>query len=322
MSGSLSRRHFLSTGLGGMVALSPIGGFITEGSQELVSTPYLYKQNVPWSDQHFVDSADGTQLSVYTGGNPHGQPLIFIHGILQSALSWSSLLADRQLQRAFHLIAIDLRGHGQSDKPNNNGYAVSQTWADDLHSILTKLNLRQPPILVGWSYGGAIIADYIRAYGEAALGGLVLVGTSSRFDDPLNDSAVVPLLPGLLSPDYHENIDALLAFVRLLTTEPQSYEATVTTLGYNADVPRYVRQSMFLHRQDYQKDFANVGIPTWIAHGTHDQIVPLANAYTLAEIIPDASLTTYEMVGHMPFLETPQFRADLLTWVLETSKPT
>ncbi|MEM8531405.1 MAG: alpha/beta hydrolase [Chloroflexota bacterium] len=320
MSGCLSRRHFLTTGFGGMVAMSPIGGFITEGSQERVSTSHLYTQNVPWSNQFFVESRDGTELAVYTGGNPQGQPLIFIHGILQSALSWSPLLADRQLQRAFHLIAIDLRGHGQSGKPDNNGYALSQTWADDIHSILTYLNLRRPPILVGWSYGGAIIADYIRAYGEAALSGLVLVGTSSRFDDALNDSAIIPLLPGLLSTDYHENINALLAFVRLLTKTPQSYEATITTLGYNADVPRYVRQSMFLHRQDYRHDFAQVHIPTWIAHGSHDEIVPLANAYTLADIIRDAGLTTYEMISHMPFIETPQFRADLLTWALETSR--
>ncbi|NOK61670.1 MAG: hypothetical protein GFH27_549313n78 [Chloroflexi bacterium AL-W] len=319
MSGCLSRRHFLSTGLGGMVAMSPLGVSIAVGaSHEPVKTSRLYTQNIPWANEYCVNSTDGTKLTVYTGGNPRGQPLLFIHGILQSALSWSSLMTDRQLQRAFHLITIDLRGHGQSGKPDNNGYASSQTWADDLHTVLTSLNLHRPPILIGWSYGGAIIGDYLRAYGQAALGGLVLVGTSSRFDDALNDSALVPLLPGLLASDYHENINALLAFVRLLTKTPQSYEATITTLGYNADVPRYVRQSMFLHRQDYRQDLARVRVPTWVVHGSHDEIVPLSNAHTLAYVIPDATSTIYNMVSHMPFIETPQFRTDLLTWVLES----
>ena len=71
------------------------------------------------------------------------------------------------------LLALDMRGHGLSDKPRE-GYSESRLWADDLNAIIQGLNLDHP-ILCGWSYGPLIILDYIRYYGEDAIGGINFV---------------------------------------------------------------------------------------------------------------------------------------------------
>jgi pimeloyl-ACP methyl ester carboxylesterase len=81
---------------------------------------------------------------------------------------------------SFHRIAYDLRGHGASDKPlDADRYTTSSFWADDLAAVIQTHNLERP-VLVGWSYGGYVIADYVRKFGDAALGGLVFVGVSTK----------------------------------------------------------------------------------------------------------------------------------------------
>jgi pimeloyl-ACP methyl ester carboxylesterase len=61
---------------------------------------------------------------------------------------------------------MDIRGHGRSDKPlDPNAYDDSAQWAADVNNVITGLGLKQP-VLCGWSYGGAIICDYLRAHGD------------------------------------------------------------------------------------------------------------------------------------------------------------
>jgi pimeloyl-ACP methyl ester carboxylesterase len=79
----------------------------------------------------------------------------------------SSLVEDHRL------IALDMRGHGRSEKPRD-GYADSKLWADDVNAVIDAFDLDQP-VLSGWSYGPLVFLDYVRHYGEDGLGGLHFV---------------------------------------------------------------------------------------------------------------------------------------------------
>jgi pimeloyl-ACP methyl ester carboxylesterase len=80
-----------------------------------------------------VRSPDGVNIVVYEWGNPAGRPIVFVHGSYQSALSWSHQVSDPTLAARYRLIAIDLRGHGASDKPDGaEYYREGKRWADDL----------------------------------------------------------------------------------------------------------------------------------------------------------------------------------------------
>jgi pimeloyl-ACP methyl ester carboxylesterase len=61
------------------------------------------------------------RLHVVETGNPRGRPILFVHGNSQSWLTWRRQIAS-DLANDYRLVALDLRGHGQSDKPRE-GYA-------------------------------------------------------------------------------------------------------------------------------------------------------------------------------------------------------
>ena len=121
----------------------------------------------------------GLNMAVYEAGNAGGPPIIFIHGFTGSYLSWErqfspSMLAD------FRLVTYDLRGHGASEKPlDAASYTTSSLWADDLDAVIRAKNLDRP-VLVGWSYGGYVIADYIRKFSDDRIGGVVFVGAVTK----------------------------------------------------------------------------------------------------------------------------------------------
>ena len=123
-----------------------------------------------------VTGGGGTRLNVVETGDPAGRPIVFLHGWSQSHAAWQRQLQSPAL-RGFRLVAVDLRGHGDSDKPVD-GYGESAWWAADLDAVCATLALERP-VLVVWSYAGYVIADYLRARGDAALGGIVFVDATT-----------------------------------------------------------------------------------------------------------------------------------------------
>src|SRR6266536_2839847 len=84
----------------------------------------------------------GVQLHVVETGNPRGRPIVFIHGISQCWLAWSRQISS-DLADDYRLVAMDLRGHGLSEKPRE-GYNDSRLWADDVSAVIRALSLNHP----------------------------------------------------------------------------------------------------------------------------------------------------------------------------------
>jgi len=79
---------------------------------------------------HKITGGGGTQLHLVETGNLSGRPIMFIHGYSQCWLTWSRQM-NSDLADDYRLIAMDIGGHGLSDKPRE-GYAQSKLWADDV----------------------------------------------------------------------------------------------------------------------------------------------------------------------------------------------
>ena len=121
--------------------------------------------------QHIITGGGGLRLAVHEYGSPEGKPIVLIHGINPCSLVWHKQYRS-SLAEEFRLVCLDLRGHGMSEKPTAPEYYNQATlWADDILAVLTALSLRKP-ILVGWSYGGYVINDYLAQYGDGAVGGI------------------------------------------------------------------------------------------------------------------------------------------------------
>jgi pimeloyl-ACP methyl ester carboxylesterase len=266
---------------------------------------------------HRVAGGTGVALHVEETGNPDGRPVLFIHGFSQCRLAWSRQLGSG-LGRDLRLVAMDLRGHGLSDKPRDD-YGDPSVWAADIDAVVTELGLERP-ILCGWSYGGVVIADYLRRHGEQAVGGIVLVGAISRLGEPVLPflgGDFLATLPGMFSTDVETSTTALETFLRLTTSADLAPEDLYLALGYNSAVPPHVRQALLSRTLEHDDLLERLTIPVLLTHGLDDAIVLPTMSEHHARLVPHAKTSWYEGVGHTPFREAPdRFNAELHAFAL------
>jgi pimeloyl-ACP methyl ester carboxylesterase len=256
---------------------------------------------------------------VYEAGNPAGRPIVLIHGFLGNHLNWSSQFGG-PLAGEFRLVSYDLRGHGASDKPlDPESYTSSATWADDLAAVIRARGLERP-VLVGWSYGGYVIADYVRAHGTSGLGGVVFLAAVTKAGSPeavaLIDPDALALFEGMFSEDVRTAVSATRAFLPLLSARPLGADAREITLAGAMMVPPQVRLAMFSRQLGNDDLLAKLDVPTLVVHGRADGVVLQAAAEHIAATVPGAKLLLYDGVGHAVALEDPErFNRDLADFV-------
>ena len=268
---------------------------------------------------HNISGSGGARLHVVEAGNPDGQPILFIHGISQSWLAWRCQLRS-ELRDDFRLVAMDLRGHGMSDKPYDDSYRDSRAWADDLHAVIRELELNMP-ILSGWSYGPLIMLDYVRHYGEDEIGGMNFIGGVTKLGSEDAMLALTPeflgLVPGFFSNDVQENVRAMNSFIRLCFTKEPPERDLYMMLGYNLATPPYIRQEMFSRSFDNDDLLPKLRKPLLITQGTGDKIVRVRAAEEIRTAAPHATLVLMEGAGHAVFREEPEkFNARLRDFAL------
>lgn len=253
---------------------------------------------------HEVCGGGGLRLHVREWGDPHGPPILFVHGWSQSQLCWSRQISG-PLADSFRLVTFDLRGHGMSEKPLDAGrYVDARLWADDVAAVIDRLGLNRP-LLVAWSYGGYVVTDYVAAYGEAAIAGLELVGAAV-----VRTSSFEHIGPGLLEnagdaceADLPTNIAAMVRFLRACTVRPLSDRDWSTALCWNMVVPRQVRGALFAREIDADDVLSSLSVPVLVSHGLADAIVLPSMAEHVLEVCGTARASWYQDVGHLPFLE-------------------
>ena len=251
---------------------------------------------------HTIGGGGGCRLNVVEAGNPRGQPIVFIHGFSQCSLAWSRQLSS-DLANRNRLLAMDMRGHGASDKPRD-AYGDSRLWADDVDSTIRELHLEQP-ILCGWSYGPLVILDYVRHYGEDAIGGIQFVDGVTKLGSEEALSVLAPeflaLVPGFFSSDAEESVRSLEALLRMCVARELSATDLYLMLGYNVSVPPFVRQALFSRTVDNDDVLRTIRKPLLITHGGQDAIVRQAVVDHVRAAVAHAEIHIIPNAGHVPF---------------------
>jgi pimeloyl-ACP methyl ester carboxylesterase len=253
----------------------------------------------------------------YEWGNPSGKPIVFIHGIYQSALSWAKQIKDPHLASKYRLVAIDLRGHGASDKPDGaEFYREGERWAGDLTALMDTLHLSRP-VMVAWSYGGRVLNDYLRVNGDARLGGIVYVAARSVAGPAEAPSARrSEASQDALSSDPATFIRGTREFVELCFGKPPTPAELEWLTAASMRTPLYVRKQLGGRPLAYTDVLGSIRVPTLIIQGDIDAVVPAQIAELTHRLIPHSSLSIYHGVGHSSFFETPdRFDAELERFV-------
>jgi pimeloyl-ACP methyl ester carboxylesterase len=248
-------------------------------------------------------------------GNPQGPAILFIHGFAQSNLSWSKQVGDAALAAKYRMVTFDLRGHGQSDKPDRrDAYHQHAPWADDVRAIVQSLSLDRP-VLVAWSYAGRIASDYLMIHGDRAIAVVNFVSAvtdaASNAGAPANAAA-----GGTVSPDLAVQIASTRAFLEFCFVNRPPAAEFETMVAFNAMVPRHVRLAMLGRPTPYADTFARLTVPVLVSHGTADRaMLPRNGEHTLVAV-KAAKASWYEGGGHMLFWEeATRFNAELSAFV-------
>ena len=267
----------------------------------------------PTVPPRMVEGGGGTPIATYEYGNPAGVPILLVHGFGQCNLSWDKQVADPALARAFRLVTMDFRGHGLSGKPEGDAhYKPGAMWAADLDAIIRTLGLARP-VLVGWSYGGRVLNDYLGAHGTAAIGALNFVDATTGTPPGFAGPAGVHTGPnGYGHADLRTALAGTRRFLRACFERQPTAEEFETMMGFNSMVPRHVRLSLLGRPAEFEAGLRAVDVPTLVTHGDRDALLAPAMARYTAATVPGARLSLYEGIGHAPFWEdAPRFNREL-----------
>src|SRR5215813_10256994 len=232
-----------------------------------------------------------------------------------SGLSWIKQVTSSDLAKEFHMVTYDLRGHGNSDKPlEPERYKTSKYWGDEVQAVMDPTGLKRP-VLVGWSYGGRVMADYLTTHGTDKLAGLNYVDAGQK-GDPSFFGPNLRNLPLMASENLAINIAATRAFLHDCFSIQPTQEEYETMLAFNMMVPPKVRLGLSGRPLDVDDMLRSLKLPVLVTHGAEDKNSNLIAAEYTAKMIPGAKLSIYQGVGHSPFFEaTPRFNAELAAFV-------
>ncbi|MBV8151864.1 MAG: alpha/beta hydrolase [Candidatus Eremiobacteraeota bacterium] len=250
--------------------------------------------------------AGGIGLHAIECGPRSARPILFVHGFARSVAAWRAQFAS-DLADEFRLIAFDLRGHGASEKPEDAGaYSTAQFWAEDLAAVIAACELERP-VVVAWSYAGTVVADYLRAFGEKRLGAINFVAAVTELTKA-SRSIVGPefaaLFPAVLDEDPKVARPVTQRMIDLCTATPLG-EQSSRDFEEAMLVPPSVRRAMQRRTAENDDVLSQLALPVLATHGAlDDMVLPVASEH-IARVVPNARLSLYPGVGHMPFLEDP-----------------
>jgi pimeloyl-ACP methyl ester carboxylesterase len=263
--------------------------------------------------KHQVTGGGGVRLHVVETGNAAGRPILFVHGFSQSGRAWTRQM-ESDLAQDHRLVTMDLRGHGGSDKPLD-AYGDSKLWADDVNAVIRTLGLERP-VLSGWSYGPVVILDYVRHYGEGAIGGMQFVGGVSKLGSDAALAMITPaflgLVPGFFSEDVAEGRRSLEALLRLCMPRDLSATDLGRLLDENLKTPAHVRRGLFSRTLDNDDLLRKVRVPVLLTSGADDAVVKTSVVEAHKALVAHAQVDLVPGGPHGVFwTDTPAFNGRL-----------
>jgi len=231
----------------------------------------LYRQEVRISVQPLV------RLSLIDIAPDHArQTMVFIHGFAGRAVQWKYQLY--KFSTSNRVIAIDLRGHGHSDKPRC-GCSMSQIQAD-LSSVLDALGINEKVILLGHSFGGAVVTEFALA-NPHRVSHVILIASAGEYK---------------LNPLYRFLLRLPARFLQTLTPFTRKWLGAppqVLKAWYTNNLSSWNGWSLF----------RDLRVPTLVIRGHMDVIFERPHFEEVTRAIPDAEEADVGASGHMVMLE-------------------
>jgi pimeloyl-ACP methyl ester carboxylesterase len=256
----------------------------------------------------------GGEVQVVEGGPRDGSPIVLIHCFSCALDYWDGMRPA--LEREHRVVAIDLRGHGGSEKPGS-GYAMPEQ-ASLVAEALRELEVSEAAV-VGHSLGGAVTV----ALAESAP---QLVDRVAIVDMPPDNTygdlgflaslAFVPVLGEALwtvKPDFSVRQGLEVAFAPGFQV-PDAFVDDVNRLTYTAYDESPTKTEDFLEERSLDRRMRATDKPLLVLMGAEEQVVddPRRALAQYAEAVPAAETHLIAGAGHSPNVEKPALSASLV----------
>jgi pimeloyl-ACP methyl ester carboxylesterase len=241
--------------------------------------------------------ATGATLNVVLAGHSDAPPLLLLHGVTDSAFSWSRVLPA--LAARFRVIAPDQRGHGDSERPRG-GYRPSELAGDAL-ALLDALRAPRAGV-VGHSLG-TFVGQQLAGFAPERVARLALIGGGTTLARPL----VRDLMSALDA--FGETVP--LAFIREFQSGtmalPVPAEFLEAVVAESAKLPARVWRALFagMLAEPEPPALSKLELPIFVLGGHHDAVFPDGDQRALAERQHATRVQLWPDVGHAAHWEIP-----------------
>lgn len=264
-------------------------------------------------------TVDGVRLHALDWGGD-GPPLVLVHGGRRTGRSWNAVA--RRLHDAFRVIALDTRGHGDSDAPDT-GYGTMQR-AIDMAEIIKEMGIG-PHYVMAHSLGGASSALYAADYADQVLG-MILI-------EPVPEGPLHWVRVGVLDEEMNElegrgrrnawsSLDDLK---RRLQTNNMTKVWTDEVLDdvlqeetiVHPDGRAEARWSLNFYNIDEMRadtfsviqESSRMTMPTMVMAAAENNLLE-SHLKPLAEALPKGEMVVLDDVGHAIYMEIPDLVAN------------
>lgn len=247
-----------------------------------------------------------------------GFPVIFIHGSGPGVSAWANWrLVIPKVAPFRRVLAPDMVGFGYTERPEGIVYSMDE-WVKQTIDFMDALEIKQAD-LVGNSFGGGLALALAIQYPERVRK-LVLMGAMG---------VNFPITEGLDSVwGYEPSPKNMLKMLDLFVDDKTYANQELANIRYAASIEPGFQEafsSMFpAPRQRWVESMAkhegqieNIKHPTLIVHGREDQVIPVANAYKLIDLIDNAQLHIFGHTGHWTQIERADSFSNLINTFLE-----
>lgn len=277
----------------------------------------LAAAGIAWSAEFKEGSfttSDGVRLHYLEAGS--GKPLVMIPGWSQTAAQFKHQLEG--LSDKYRVIALDMRGHGESDKPAH-GYRIHRL-SKDVYEFLAANKLTDV-VLAGHSMGCSVIWGYWELFGGERIAKLLLIDQMPMItanplwseEEKINAGALLDreslysVTNSLAGPD---GVKTTEGFITGMFTKQYPKEELDWVIAQNLKLPRaYAARLLYDHAtNDWRDILPRINVPTLIVGGKAS-LVGWKSQVWMGTQIPNAKVEIFEEAdggNHFMFMENPQ----------------
>ena len=244
----------------------------------------------------FFKTSDGIRIHYLEAGS--GRPIVFIPGWTMPAWIWQKQMDE--FAKKYHVIAVDPRSQGESDKPTYGH--LPETRARDYKELVDRLGLKQP-VLVGWSMACGELIKYAEQFGSDNVSSYVLVdGLLSAKLSP----EVFAMMSGWMNDLQQDRRKQADGFVRSMFKKPQSEDYLKSLIDASVEVPADTAAVLvydMIAVKDFSAGLTRVNRPMLFVYQSGSQ---QSADFVKSKLGDKVRLERFDGDGHALFVDDPE----------------